>query len=92
MSQGHLVWIAEEREYPGEKQYYFIFDPVMGLLDLDMHRIGEDGFAHLSAPDGETTAHLVAPPFVTMAELEEALRILAEKGQWKRVRVTVRPL
>lgn len=92
MSDGHILWIAEAKRYPGEREYLFFFDPVMGLCDVDMHRVTDDGWRHMAAKDDESTAHLTAPPFATMDEVGGALKTLADKGRFKRVRITVRAL
>lgn len=89
MEEGHLLWNSEPREYPGESRYYFVFNPVMGLLDINSHRILNDAWKHMSAKDSEATAHLIAPQFATLKEIQGAVTIISSMGGFKRIRITI---
>lgn len=89
LSDGHFLWVVGEREPPGEEEVCFVLDPVMGLLDVDSHRITEGGWKRLSALGADATALLIAPPFTTLTALRGAIATITSKGGFRRVRVSL---
>ena len=85
--QMELVWgQALEGE---DKSYFFSFDPVFGLKDIDSHPIGIDGWDHLTAPDNKTSAYLVVDYGITLEQLSRAIARLEDEGGFRSVVVTV---
>jgi hypothetical protein len=89
---GQVFWIEGTQPEQQSIEYIFVFDPVMGLFDVDDHKITEEGWANLRSPSPETTAMLLVPPQATLQALNGAIDIVASKGAFKKIQIYMRPL
>ena len=84
-----LLWEASGPTGAIPTDYIFCFDPVVGLTDVDFHAINDKNWARMRCPDGKTPATLVVPPSARFAEIQTCLELLATKGGFKTVRISI---
>lgn len=81
-----LVWGQSIQS--DDMSYLFMFDPVMGLMDLDRRQVGIDGWKFLAAPNEQTTAYLKVERGVTLEQVYRAIARLKDEGGFRSVVVT----
>jgi hypothetical protein len=88
--QGQLLWTAEVQTRPGAEEVYFLFDPIMGLRDVDFHLITDEGWAQMKSPSADAVAKLLVTPNTKMDDIRKVLETVAAKGGYRFIEVTVR--
>jgi len=89
-AQGQLLWTAEALTHPEAEEIYFIFDPVMGLRDIDFHSITDAGWGQMKSPSPRAVAKLIVTPNAKMEDIRKAFGTVAAKGGYRFIEVTVR--
>jgi hypothetical protein len=89
-TQGQLLWTAETLTPLEAEAVYFIFDPVMGLRDMDFHAITDEGWEQMKSPSPRAVAKLMVTPNAKMEDIRRAFGLIAAKGGYKFIEVTVR--
>jgi hypothetical protein len=86
---GQLQLTAIPRAQAKKIEYVFILDPMLGLMDVDFHRITEEGWKHMQSASADTTAGLVVKPGTAAETLQRALDQLATRGHYQSVQITI---
>lgn len=89
-ANGQLVWSSDHRSLPGgDEQFIFVFDPAIGMTDMDFHPLTEAGWAQMKCPDPATVAKLLVPPRATIEEIGKGVELIRDKAGFQSVEITV---
>lgn len=85
-----LEWTAAPSGTPAETPECVLFlDPVLGLVDVDFHRLTDDGWTNLAASTTTSVARLVVPALASVDAVRQAIDAIAEKGRYAKVFVAI---
>ena len=84
-----LIWTATVADLEHRREIYFIFSPGHGLTDIDFHPITAREWPVMKSPTVDAVARLQVTKETTVAQLQEVIRQLADKGGYKTVITTV---
>jgi hypothetical protein len=92
MKQIQLVWTEDTRARSPVPEAYFMLAPGLGLTDADLHRMTNTGWQNMQATGDGAAASLAVAPQADAQSLQDAIELIATRGGYKTVTVTIRKL
>lgn len=81
-----LEWQSDEARTANS--YMFVYNPTLGLHDIDDHLITDEGWKHMKAPNSEAVAQLFISDHDSLGGLKSAIAIMHSHG-WNRVQIVI---
>ena len=92
MKQIDLIWSAETGKQAASPETYFMLAPGLGLTDADLHRVTNANWKNMRATSDAAIASLAVAPEASMQELWDTIELIATRGGYKVVAVSIRKL
>lgn len=86
-----ICWNANAESFENRHEVYFMFTPGNGLTDIDFHSITAREWPSMKSPSPDAVAQLQVAKETSMAEIEEVVRQIAEKGGYQTINITSLP-
>jgi hypothetical protein len=84
-----LEWTAPSGAQVETPECVLFLDPVLGLVDVDFHRLTDEGWKNLAASTPSSAARLVVPASASVNAVRQAIGAIAEEGRYAKVLVAI---
>ena len=84
-----LEWTAPSGTPVATPECVLFLDPVLGLVDVNFHRLTDEGWSNLAASTPSSAARLVVPASASVNAVRQAIGAIAEKGRYAKVLVAI---